>query len=71
MNQIFGGNLYQLVSDSFLPNKSSVAINGPYDKYGFVVKSERRVGKHGRIEYLNLIRGTGGQKPSTKTAYVF
>jgi hypothetical protein len=71
MNQIFGGNLYQLVSDCFLANKSPVAVNGPYDKYGYVVKSERRVGKHGKIEYLNLIRGTGGNRPSTKTVYVF
>lgn len=46
------GSLYQLFSSRQLPVSSYVAVNGPHDTYGIILKSEPKDGK-----YLNLIRG--------------
>lgn len=52
------GNQYQLRSNSQVPNGCNVAVNGPYDTYGYVIKSDKEV-KDGRTTYLHLVRGTG------------
>lgn len=49
------GALYQLATKTPLNPGSWVAINGPHDKVGIVIKSEEK--ENG--EYLNLIRGKG------------
>ena len=51
------GNLYQLRTEA--PVGAAVTINGPYDKYGFVV-ARRDSGHH-------LIRGTGSERPARTT----
>ena len=53
------GALYQLETQTQLEPGTGVAINGPYDKIGFVVKSELQ--ENGK--YLNLIRGRGQKVP--------
>ena len=53
--------LYQLESKHQLSTGAYVAVNGPWDRFGVVQKSERQA--NGR--YLNLIRGCpqkSGQK---------
>lgn len=47
------GNLYQLKTDA--PSGANVVINGPYDRFGFVL-ARMGSGHH-------LIRGTGMEKP--------
>lgn len=52
------GRLYQLKGRSEIFKGSNVAVNGPYDTYGYVIKSEKQE-KDGEITYLHLVRGTG------------
>lgn len=53
------GALYQLTSNHRLSPGHAVEVNGPYDKFGVVLKSTpKEDGTH-----LNLIRGTGFEKP--------
>lgn len=54
----FAGHLYQLRSKHQLPPGAYVAVNGPWDTFGSILKSE--VQANG--EFLNLIRGV---KPQT------
>lgn len=58
------GHLYQLTSIRKLCAGDFVAVNGPWDKYGSVVKSERKDDGN----YLNLIRGRGNAKTGTPVA---
>lgn len=51
------GNLYQLRTQA--PLGAAVVINGPYDRFGFVLALQAS-GYH-------LIRGTGMTKPKTIT----
>lgn len=58
----YTGQLYQLHSKSQLHAGAYVAVNGPWDRYGVVLKSDPQAdGRH-----LNLIRGVKartGEKP--------
>lgn len=45
--------LYQLFSKRRVPNGAYVGVNGPHDKFGYIVTS--KVAENG--EFLNLIRG--------------
>lgn len=59
----FTGQLYQLSSARRLPAGTFVAVNGPWDTFGAVLKSEPLADN----TYLNLIRGVParpGVKPS-------
>lgn len=58
--------LYQLESRHQLSTGAYVAVNGPWDKFGVVQKSERRPNGC----YLNLIRGCP-PKPGQKTVASF
>ncbi len=55
------GNLYQLYSKTMKVPGQYFPVDGPYDKHGYVVKSDLidRPGKYEDGAYLNLIRGTG------------
>lgn len=60
--QKYTGQLYQLYSDRACHAGAYVAVNGPWDTFGVVLKSTPQ--EDGR--YLNLIRGTAprpGEKP--------
>ncbi len=56
------GHLYQLYSSGPVHSGAYVAVNGPWDRYGIVLKSQPQAdGRH-----LNLIRGVkarAGEKP--------
>jgi len=56
------GNLYQLCSNTKKPNGSYFHVNGPYDRHGYVIKSEQKPNG----EWLNLVRGTGNKKTEYK-----
>lgn len=49
------GSLYQLWSKTEWPSGTPVAINGPHDKYGYVVSTVR---KEDDGRFLLLLRGT-------------
>jgi hypothetical protein len=61
-------NLYQLRSKSKMHTGSKFYVNGPYDLWGIVLKSEHKPSEDPYAtvngEWLNLIRGTGKQRPS-------
>ncbi|KWT98228.1 MULTISPECIES: hypothetical protein [unclassified Variovorax] len=52
-NPKYTGSLYQLSSRFQLHVGAYVAVNGPYDTYGVVQKSEKQPDD----KFLNLIRG--------------
>lgn len=49
------GALYQLWAKKEYPTGTPVAVNGPHDRYGYIVETVRK-GEDGR--FLLLIRGT-------------
>ncbi len=54
------GNLYQLHLNQFIRLLGSVVcINGPYDKYGYIIKYQEHNGTY-------LIRGTGNEQKGPK-----
>jgi len=53
------GNLYQLRSRTRLRPGSPYTVNGPFDMFGYVIKSEHKPDDNKAEPYLNLIRGTG------------
>lgn len=54
------GELYQLRSKQELEVDQDVSINGPYDKFGYIVK----IIKKEATGILYLIRGTGNETKS-------
>lgn len=56
----FSGQLYQLSSKSRLHAGAYVEVNGPYDRYGKVIKSEEKPDG----SFLNLIRGVKKERDS-------
>lgn len=62
MKASFTGQLYQLFSKTKLSVGAYVAVNGPWDTFGEVQKSEL----HDSGQYLNQIRGVKartGERP--------
>ena len=53
------GALYQLRSNFKKMPGQEFYVDGPYDTWGYVIKSEHKPEKGQREEWLNLIRGTG------------
>lgn len=51
--QSYTGQLYQLLSESTLPAGAYVAVNGPSDRFGVVIKSTQQ----NDGGFLHLIRG--------------
>lgn len=56
--------LYQLRSRSQLPIGAYVAINGPHDQWGYVIRSNESEGS-----FLNLIRGCVARPGVTPAAH--
>lgn len=52
------GCLYQLITQSERNRGSYFHVNGPYDKHGYVIRSDKKPNG----EWLNLVRGTGDIK---------
>lgn len=66
MSSRFTGQLYQLTSTGRQVLGAYVAINGPHDTFGTVVRSELK----GDGSYLNLIRGCK-PRPGERTVASF
>ena len=54
--------MYQLYSTTKLLPGDPFLINGPYDRYGFVYKSQEILDGEHKGEFLNLVRGTGEER---------
>lgn len=59
------GQLYQLTSKHSLAPGSYVAVNGPFDRFGLVIKSDKK--EDG--QFLNLIRGCVARKAEKPVAH--
>lgn len=57
------GHLYQLYSTTRLASRSYFPVDGPWDKHGYVLKSEPvECPQFSGQNFLNLVRGTGVKK---------
>ena len=56
----YHGETYRLWSSKVLVNGDTFNVNGPHDKYGYVIKCLEV--RHGSKPYLYLVKGTGREK---------